>query len=238
MRRPPSLPPLSSKSSADADGNDINNDINNDERRVGPLVVFPALPMSPLPICQQAPLSWFIVPLLQMIDNHKKRLAERFPNSILFVESPSPAQVRDIEADRGAIFESRTSEQILLNWTDVTQRAKERVESLMKQHYQRWTTDQEDDDDNDATDMSRDVYHQGCHDHHVPAASSSSFEHHHHNTPSPPGSTLVAVDNVHPNDEGYDFWGRHIGAAIAAEWEKLDALKIASSTTSTTHQSS
>jgi lysophospholipase L1-like esterase len=169
----------------------------------GPLVVFPALPTSPMPLCHSAPLSWFVVPLLDMIDNHKKRLAESFPNLVLFVEPPSLESLEDMEAGRGPIFNSRKAEQVLLEMTDVTKKAKERVEVLMRKHYQQLTNDRE-----RGSEETQDVYHQGCHDH-LPASA-----------PSPtPGSTLMAVDNVHPNDEGYDFWGRHIAAAIVTEWK-------------------
>ena len=139
-----------------------------------------------------------------MIDNHKKRLAETFPNFVLFVEPPSVESLEDIEAGRGPIFHSRKAEQVLLQITDVTSKAKERVELLMRQHYQRLTNDLEKRKD----ESSQDVYHQGCHDH-LPVSSHKSN----------PGSTLIAVDNVHPNDDGYDFWGRHIAAAIVTEWE-------------------
>jgi lysophospholipase L1-like esterase len=108
-----------------------------------------------------------------------------------------------MEAGRGPIFNSRKAEQVLLEITDVTKKAKETVEALMRKHYQQLTKDRE-----RGKEETQDVYHQGCHDH-LPASA-----------PNPtPGSTLMAVDNVHPNDEGYDFWGRHIAAAIVTEWK-------------------
>ena len=175
------------------------------KERSRPLIVFPALPISPMPLCQQAPLSWFVVPLLEMIDDHKKRLAESFPNFVLFVEPPTIESLEDMEAGRGPIFNSRKAEQVLLEMTDVTKKAKERVEALMRQHYQRLTNDMEE----RSEASTQDIYHQGCHDHIQASASNRN-----------PGSTLLAADNVHPNDEGYDFWGRHIAAAIVTEWEQ------------------
>ena len=112
------------------------------ERRSS-LIVFPALPVSPMPLCQQAPLSWFVVSLFEMIDNHKKCLAESFPNFVLFVEPPSIESLEDMEAGRGPIFNSRKAEQVLLEITSVTKKAKERVEALTRQHYQRLTNDME-----------------------------------------------------------------------------------------------
>ena len=31
---------------------------------------------------------------------------------------------------------------------------------------------------------------------------------------------MVAADGIHPNDDGYDMWGRHIANSILQEWEK------------------
>jgi lysophospholipase L1-like esterase len=176
-------------------------DIKSNQR--GPLIVFPAIPTTvPSPLSKQAPLSWFILPLIEKMDQHKKLLAEKFPHLVLFVESPSRQAIKDLEEGRGPIVASRRAEQVLLTVTDATQRAKEKVEELMKQHYQRWTIDVED----AAKEEQRDVYHGGCHDH-LPASKKQS-----------PGSSMVAADNIHPNDDGYDFWGRHIAEAIVAEW--------------------
>jgi lysophospholipase L1-like esterase len=35
------------------------------------------------------------------------------------------------------------------------------------------------------------------------------------------GSNLVSINKVHPNDEGYELWGRHIAAAIIKHWNKV-----------------
>jgi lysophospholipase L1-like esterase len=167
-----------------------------------PLVVFPALPVSPMPLCHQAPLSWFVVPLLQMIDNHKRRLADSFPNLVLFVEAPSLKSMKDLEDGLGPIVTSKKAEQVLLELTDVTQKANDRVKALMKEHYHRLTNDQR------AEEKIELVYHDATQDLiSIPASALS------------PGATLIAADNVHPNDEGYDFWGRHIAAAIIHEWK-------------------
>ena len=173
----------------------------------GPLVVFPAMPAEPLPIFQRAPLSWFLIPLIHMMDANKKYLADKYPDMVLYVESPSTETIRRFERGEGPLFAARTAEQILVTVTDVTKQAKEKVEELMQKHYQRRNTDREQ-DDNDLTSSSRDAYSQQCHDHLPPRQLYS------------PGSTMVSPDLVHPNDDGYDFWGRHIAAAIVKEWQK------------------
>jgi lysophospholipase L1-like esterase len=173
----------------------------------GPLVVFPAIPASPLPLTQYPPLSWFLIPLLRMMDNNKKLLAERFPGLVLFVDPPSPSEFRDIEAGRGELHASRRAENVLLQLTNVTQRAQEKVKELMDQHYKS-PTKKDDDDGANEEDNRTLVYEQSCREHQLVESKNT------------PGATLLAEDRMHPNDQGYDFWGRHIAAAIVKEWNK------------------
>jgi hypothetical protein len=180
------------------------------ERR-GPLVVFPAIPASPLPLTQYPPLSWFLVPLLKMMDHNKKLLAERFPGLVLFVDPPSPSDFRDIEAGRGELHASRRAENVLLQLTNVTQRAQEKVKNLMDQHYNKNSTKEgESANEEDSRPL---VYEQSCREHQLVESKNT------------PGATLLAEDRIHPNDEGYDFWGRHIAAAIVREWDKETRLR-------------
>jgi hypothetical protein len=176
------------------------------------------MPASPLPVFQHAPLSWFVLPLIRKMDHNKEALARRFPDMVLFVPPPSNQTLRDIERGEGQLFKSRKAEQVLLTITDVTQRAKEKVEELMKEHYQQWAKDREDNHQQKEeqslstyqdTHANRDeVYSQSCHDHLQQR-----------NESKPPGWSLISADQVHPNDEGYDYWGRHIAAAIVKEWQ-------------------
>jgi hypothetical protein len=172
----------------------------------GPLVVFPSIPASPLPLTQYPPLSWFLIPLLRMMDNNKKLLAERFPGLVLFVDPPSPSEFRDIEAGRGELHAGRRAENVLLQLTNVTQRAQEKVKELMDQHYKSPT--KEDGDGAIEEDNRPLVYEQSCREHQLVESKNT------------PGATLLAEDRIHPNDEGYDLWGRHIAAAIIREWDK------------------
>lgn len=189
----------------------------------GPVVVFPAIPAAPThPLVQCWPLSWFTVPLLKAVDNHKKRLAEKFPNSVIYVEQPSTSSLEDMEAGRGPIFNKRKAEEVVLSLTDVTKKAKERVEKLMQQHYERWTqdADKESHGESKATIDSPDHHYEGCIEPYNVATTK-----HRNKRDLGIGSTLMSIDKVHPNDEGYDLWGRHIAAAILAAWEeKADTL--------------
>ena len=37
-----------------------------------------------------------------------------------------------------------------------------------------------------------------------------------------PGTKLFCVDRIHPNEAGYDFWGRYIANAIIKEWKRKE----------------
>ena len=206
------------KSAENDESNDAGIDVSTvskRKKRQGPLVVFPALPASPIPIFHRAPLSWFVLPIISMMDHNKKVLAEKFPNMVLFVEQPSTEVLRQIEDGRGPLIADRKTEQVLLNISDATQRAKEQVERLMRQHYERWTNAREEDEREreQEKDEPRDAFENACHDH---LDSSHDSEH--------VGSTLISADNIHPNDDGYDFWGRHIAAAIVEKMAKNEQI--------------
>ena len=176
----------------------------------GPLIVFPGLPASPLPLTHYPPLSWFLIPLLKMMDNNKRLLAQRFPGLVLYVSAPSPSELRNEEESdhRGRV---NAGEEVLLQLTNVTQRAQEKVKELMNQHYK--SKSAAEDAEKESEHNKPLVYSQNCREHQL-------IEPQH-----TPGSTLIAEDRIHPNDAGYDFWGRHIAAAIVREWNEEDNTK-------------
>lgn len=171
-----------------------------------PLVVFPALPVSPLPIFHTQPLRSFALPLFRRVDNYKREVAKRFPGEVLFVESPSDDAFAEIEEGKGRLWDEQRREQVLLRLSDVTQRAREKVEAVMRQHYSKWARTFGVKDGHGYSGPTPDE-----------AQHSSELEAYHR-----PGSSLISVDGVHPNDDGYEFWGRHIALAIITEWESQD----------------
>lgn len=170
----------------------------------GPLVVFPGMPASPLPLTHYPPLSWFLIPLINMMDNNKRLLAERLPGIVLYVDPPSAAEYTEMES--GRVDKELRPEKILLQITNVTQRAQEKVKELMEQHYKS-NGDSDTDKDSEVED-ERMVYGQGCRDHQLVDPKNT------------PGSSLLSQDGIHPNDAGYDAWGRHIAAAIVRHWKQ------------------
>ena len=172
-----------------------------------PLVVFPALPVSPLPIFNSQPLRWFILPLFRRVDNYKREVAKRFPGEVLFVDAPTEDIFAEVEKGTGTLWDDRRGERLLLRLTDIQQKARMHVESIMSEYYEKWANRQriKDDSSHYNEQTPEEAHH------------ATQLQPYHR-----PGSSLISVDGIHPNDDGYEFWGRHIALAIIKEWESQD----------------
>ena len=184
-----------------------------------PLVVVPELPVAPLQIFKLVPLCWFLVPIFRAMENNKRFLASSFPDYVVFVHQPDLCWWTDPEMGIGSIRENIEQEQLLLRVTDSAKNVRERIEQLMKKYYdakeeeiepQRNSNinESENNNDNDIYDIDD----ENCTLHNT----ESSF----YSDKNSKGSDLVSVDRLHPNDEGYELWGRHIAAAIIEHWNK------------------
>jgi hypothetical protein len=214
------------------------------QQNKGPLIVFPALPYQPTIISHCAPLSWFMIPLLNMVDENKRLLAELYPGLVLYVASPDIHDWSNATtAPHGTVWEDFS---VLFKLNDIAQEANERITRLMKRHYERWVI--RDSSEGGSTTMDENVIEQ----HNVDLANDNydiistitkattinledeycyEFDVMGNVTirqppePTPPSMTLsslmVAADGIHPSDMGYDMWGRHIAGAIIKEWEKV-----------------
>jgi len=165
-----------------------------------PLVVIPALPTRPVPMLQYPPLSWFVHLLLELIDEEKRSLSKEFPDDILFVEAPSIEMIAEIEKGQSVLIAKRKAEELLLDLKDITRQVREKIEHLIREHV--------------------DIHETSEHD----SEAELHYEASHHNNltnrmPDHVGSKLISFDRVHPNDDGYDFWGRHIAEGIINAWK-------------------
>ena len=145
------------------------------------------------------------------MEHDKKVLSEKHPG-VVFVESPCKSTLSDIEAGRGALWANRQRENVLLKLDDATCRAKKEVEMLMKEHWQRFEArlKKRKNGSENHYDNVADIFEESYNDHRVPATN-----------PLPvPGESLLSADCIHPNDRGYDYYGRHIAFAILNEWDK------------------
>jgi len=164
-------------------------------RRHHPMVVFPATPIFAEKIY---PLSLFADPIVALMDYQKKKLAEKYPAPVLFLNAPRNKVITDYLNKRGPLWEARSKEEVLF---ELTNKARlENLEHLMKEYYQTWTVDVEEESPTYTYDMfGPDI--QGP---------MQKIER----------SPLISPDNIHPSDEGYELWGRHIAEAIVEEWDR------------------
>jgi hypothetical protein len=138
------------------------------------------------------------------MDNHKRALAESHPGEVMFVEAPTVEGITEFEEQRGAIWKQRECEDTLLALRDIHRSQCLKIETDMKEYYARKGQ--------------------------VHWPRKTLLEMPQHNAPVPPlserpgkaGSKIFSVDNVHPNDEGYDYWGRYIATAIVGELKLKD----------------
>jgi hypothetical protein len=162
-----------------------------------PMVVLPGMPSRALPIFQRAPLRWIAVPIVDIMDSHKRNLANRHHGEVLFVDAPSPNEMADYSAQKGGYWRQQQDDNLLLNLRDIKRRHARRIEADMKQYYLRRN--------NNNTPSSSKL------DDNDPEMTPLRERGHLH---------LMSVDGIHPNDEGYEFWGRHIAQAIVQEWKQ------------------
>jgi hypothetical protein len=137
---------------------------------------------------------------LKIMEYQKKKLAEKYPAPVLFLEAPDAKVISDFTNKRGPLWEARSREEVLF---ELTNKARlEQLETLMKEYYERWTVDVEEE--------GRLVYDAFGPDIEGP------MQHIQERSP------LISPDRVHPSDEGYELWGRHIAYAIVKEWDRMD----------------
>lgn len=168
-----------------------------------PMVVIPALPVGLVPLFQYPPLCWFSRLVFDFIDRQKKDLSQDHPGQILFVSPPTSEMVNVFEKSRKKL----QAENVILLLRDVSKRTKIKIERMMKEYRNRHEGRKEDDDDDYEMEknLEESIQHNLC------GKEETSV-----------GSTLISVDKVHPSDDGYEFWGRHIAEAIIQEWKIHD----------------
>lgn len=173
----------------------------NDQEQQGPLVVFPAMPFTPTSLSQVAPLGWFLGPLIRGMDRNKKVLAELYPELVVYIDPPDAQFFEDAAAKRGPFWKDLQKDRVLLKLRGIAPHVRERVEDLMRKHYASWVIDASDEDDlylleaDDVLPLSEQFYNRH------------------------PGEGMVSADGIHPNDQGYDLWGRFIARAIMEHYE-------------------
>jgi lysophospholipase L1-like esterase len=198
-----------------------------DNRLKRPLVVVPELPVAPLQLFRLVPLKWFLVPIFRAMENNKRFLAKTFPDYVLFVDQPDLHWWTDDVGGIGPVRENIQQEKLLLRATDTAQAARDRIRGLMEKYYtkkkeeiamdqlksdqqkHRSSTQSAIENENNIQMMDDED-----HDHFDASASDRARD------PANQVAHLLSIDRVHPNDDGYELWGRHIAGAIIEHWNK------------------
>ena len=149
---------------------------------ISPLFVLPGSPIRLVPAFRTAPLQWFAVPIFDFMDNKKRDFASSNPCDILFVEDPSLKDAIDYESQRGRLWNDKHQEKIVLKVKDVSSRECGNIESEMKTYYE---------------------------------SKHKLYDTVHSNTPLSewpgiPGTKIFSVDGIHPNEAGYDMYGKRL----------------------------
>ena len=177
-------------------------------KKMRPIIVLPGLPASIVPVFQWIPLKWFLIPLIRGVDNRKRALSNKYPNAVLFVESPDLGCVEQYEAGMGSIHSKLRAESVLVLIQNISAKARHKAQTAMDKYYQlKGEAGLQDQNESETEKQYEQAYHQ-----HGASSRPMAF--------SPRiGSKLFSLDGIHPNDEGYDFYGRYIANAIVSEWE-------------------
>lgn len=152
-----------------------------------PLVVLPGMPSRVLPIFRSIPLRWLSVPIVDIMDSHKRNLAATHPQ-VLFVPAPSERDVSSYVEEESEIWQERCEENTILAVRDIRRRKSQQILSEMERYYE---------EKGFSSAQARPWFPESM--------------------PQPSHLRAFSVDGVHPNDLGYDFWGRYIANAIVDE---------------------
>lgn len=154
-----------------------------------PMVVLPGMPADALPAFDLFPLRHLAIPMIDIMDGHKRNLATHHDGEVLFVPAPSRQDLADYTSKKGVYWEQQEDESAILVAHDIKEEQKRRIEEDLRDYYERRHTSYD------------------CN----PPMAKRHF-------------STISADGIHPNDQGYKFWGRYLGNAIVEEWkQKLEA---------------
>uniref|UniRef100_A0A7S4MVR8 SGNH hydrolase-type esterase domain-containing protein n=1 Tax=Odontella aurita TaxID=265563 RepID=A0A7S4MVR8_9STRA len=179
-----------------------------------PMVMFPALPARPPPIFRRPPLKWFVLPLVKYIDSDKEELAAKLsPNgvgsamgsgiSVAFAPEPTDRMFLDWEDGIGKLWREAKGEAVAVSVGDMEPAERKQLEGDMRAH---WGRQPNDEDDVFSFASAGSLEGSSSVSSGVLKALKEYIRH--------PGAMVVSTDDLHPNDEGYDFWGRCIAQEV------------------------
>jgi lysophospholipase L1-like esterase len=188
-------------SSNDSEYDTADADTTNEERstKKSPLVVLPGLASRSLPVFRPVPLNWAACLVVDILDMHKRRLALSCPDEVMFVPPASPYEMQEYESCQGKMWQHRCEENTVLALRDIRRHECRKVEKELRDYY-----NVKDQRKLSGEGLKIQLNNKGW--------LSSLF------TLQDICPGLFSIDRVHPNEDGYDFYGRYIGNSIADQW--------------------
>jgi hypothetical protein len=99
-----------------------------------PLFVLPAMPARALPIFRKQPLSWFAIPVFDMMKKNMQALTDA-DSDIVLVQEPSLESIIEYEDNTGRIRELISDEILCLTLKDIRHIDCESIETSMKDYF-------------------------------------------------------------------------------------------------------
>jgi lysophospholipase L1-like esterase len=100
-----------------------------------PLFVLPGMPSRAVPILRQAPLSWFAIPVFDLMDRKKKKLAREESPMVSFVRGPGLHEIIEYEHGMGRIWNEQQNERVILSLKDIRKEECQSIQDSMKRFY-------------------------------------------------------------------------------------------------------
>lgn len=147
------------------------------------------------------------------MERNKKFLSSTFPDHVVFIDQPGLEWWSDAERRHNSYAEEDES---VLRLTDIAQTTQNRVKQLMQSfynpHHQTGRNNEKrqrgGEGENGGSSLPADSNYT------MQPAQVSSYRR------KSEGTSYIAQDKMHPNDKGYDLWGRHIAEEVVRHWSR------------------
>lgn len=100
-----------------------------------PMVVLPGMPSRALPIFSISPLRWLAVPVVDIMDTHKKELSAQSDGQVLFVQAPTSDQIVEYLDERGDYWKDECDDCTVLQLRDINKHDARQLELELNAYY-------------------------------------------------------------------------------------------------------
>mmetsp|Transcript_9283 Transcript_9283/g.19855 ORF Transcript_9283/g.19855 Transcript_9283/m.19855 type:complete len:642 (-) Transcript_9283:1466-3391(-) len=179
-----------------------------------PLVVLTALP-SNLPVLQWPTFIWCLIPLIRWTDRIKRRLADKYSRAVLFVGAPSHEVMKEYESGQGKHWLGLRDENVLLSLKIGAAEECLRISESMQLYFRKHAKIEAETDLTEGYRLfcKKRRSYENLFDRNGIVIYPANVR------PTAEGASLLSADGIHPNDAGYDLWGRIIADEILKKWK-------------------